>query len=75
MLILSRKSQEAVVVGGLENVEPLLTVTVLEIKGRQVRLGFNAHNAIAIHRLEVWERIQARGPPYPTDSSSPAAKG
>lgn len=70
MLILSRKSQESVVVGGSEGFERVLKVTVLEIKGRQVRLGFQADGSVPIHRLEVWERIQARGPPNdPVESS------
>ena len=63
MLVLSRKSQEAVVVGGSDGTERVLTVTVLEIRGRQVRLGFQAARGLPIHRLEVWEQIQARGPP------------
>jgi carbon storage regulator len=75
MLILSRKSQESVVVGGPEGVERMLTVTVLEIKGRQVRLGFQADSAVPIHRLEVWEHISARGPPHERSSKPIAPKG
>jgi carbon storage regulator len=62
MLILSRKSQEAVIVGGPGGSERVLKVTVLEIKGRSVRLGFEADAAVPVHRLEVWERIRASGP-------------
>jgi len=73
MLVLSRKSQECVVVGGPASSEPLLKVTVLEIRGTSVRLGFEAPADVAVHRWEVWERIRAgdgparlpggRGPP------------
>jgi carbon storage regulator len=59
MLILSRKSLESVVVGGSGALEPLLKVTVLEIKNDRVRLGFEADAAIPVHRWEVWERIRA----------------
>ena len=41
MLVLSRKSQQSVVVGGAAGFERLLRVTVLEISGRTVRLGFD----------------------------------
>ena len=54
MLILTRRVGEKVLVG------EEITVTVIEIKGKQVRLGIDAPNpAYAIHREEVFERIQA----------------
>jgi carbon storage regulator len=59
MLVLARKSQEAVVVSGVSGCEPLVVVTVLEVRGGQVKLGFEANNEIPIHRAEVWERIRA----------------
>ena len=58
MLVLSRKSKESVVVGGSGTFEPLLKVTVLEIKSDRVRLGFEADARIPVHRWEVWERIR-----------------
>jgi len=61
MLVLSRKNQESVVVGGIDEVVPLLKITVLEIKGGKVRLGFEADGEIPVHRWEVWERIRAGG--------------
>jgi carbon storage regulator len=61
MLVLSRKSNESVVVGGPGPFEQLLKVTVLEIKNDRVRLGFEADAAIPVHRWEVWERIRADG--------------
>jgi carbon storage regulator CsrA len=59
MLVLTRKSQEAVVVGGSAGFERMLKVTVLEIIGGKVRLGFEIDAAVPVHRWEVWERIRA----------------
>ncbi|HVC92821.1 MAG TPA: carbon storage regulator [Pirellulales bacterium] len=57
MLVLSRKSRESVVVGGSGGFERLLKVTVLDIRGRIVKLGFEVDAGVPIHRSEVWERI------------------
>jgi carbon storage regulator len=64
MLVLTRKSNESVVVGGPGRFESLLRVTVLEIKSGSVRLGFEADASIPVHRSEIWERIRE------TDASS-----
>ena len=61
MLVLSRKSQETVVVCGAGSSEPVLRVTVLEIKAGKVRLGFEVDANVPVHRLEVWERIRNGG--------------
>src|SRR5215475_14283676 len=53
MLILSRRPGESV------NVGDAVAVTVLGVKGSQVRLGFTAPSNVAIHREEVYERMQA----------------
>jgi len=63
MLVLSRKTEESVVVGGHERFEPMLKVTVLEINGERVRLGFEAGQDVPVHRWEVWERIRTSGRP------------
>jgi carbon storage regulator CsrA len=63
MLVLSRKSQESVVVGGSNGGAPVLKVTVLEISPGRVRLGFEAAATLPVHRWEVWERIRGTGPP------------
>jgi carbon storage regulator len=52
MLILTRRVGETVVVGGK------VTVTVLGIKGNQVRWGISAPKDVAVHREEVFERIK-----------------
>ena len=63
MLVLSRKSQESIVVGDSGTSPRLLKVTVLGIHGGKVRLGFEAHSDVAVHRMEVWEDLCARAGP------------
>ena len=55
VLILTRRLNETVMIG--EDV----TVTVLGVKGDQVRLGFNAPKDVAVHREEIYNRIQEEG--------------
>ena len=52
MLILTRRVGEAVMVGDDIN------VTVLGVKGNQVRLGVNAPKTVSVHREEIYQRIQ-----------------
>ena len=59
MLVLSRRMQEAIVVGGTGGVNQLLRIKVIEIKGSTVRLGFEASPEVAVHREEIWTRIRA----------------
>ena len=59
MLVLSRKSQEAVVVSAASGTEQVLKVTVLGVCNGRVKLGFEAGADVPIHRAEVWERIRA----------------
>lgn len=61
MLVLSRKSRESVVVGGSDGFQRVLRVTVLEINGSHVKLGFEVDSDVPVHRSEVWDRIKAGG--------------
>ena len=61
MLVLTRKSREAVVVGEADGLRPMLTVTVIDIRGGNVKLGFEADARVPVHREEVWERINGNG--------------
>jgi carbon storage regulator len=56
MLILSRKVNESLMIGDD------VSVTVLSIKGGQIRIGISAPRDIAVHRQEIYEKIrQERG--------------
>jgi carbon storage regulator len=59
MLVLTRKVQESVVVGGSDHFQRILKVKVLEIRGEKVKLGFDVDADVPVHRLEVYERIVA----------------
>ena len=52
MLILTRRVGETVMIGND------VTVTVLGVKGNQVRVGVNAPRDVAVHREEIFERIK-----------------
>jgi len=53
MLILTRRVSETLMIGDE------VTVTVLGVKGNQVRIGINAPKNVAVHREEIYQRIRA----------------
>ncbi|MFW0081727.1 MAG: carbon storage regulator CsrA, partial [Coxiella endosymbiont of Haemaphysalis japonica] len=52
MLILTRRISESVIIGDS------VKVTVLGVKGNQIRIGIEAPKDVSIHREEIYERIQ-----------------
>ena len=59
MLVLTRRIGETMIIGDDVN------ITVLGVKGNQIRLGINAPESISVHREEIYQKIkqeQGRGP-------------
>jgi carbon storage regulator len=69
MLILTRRAGETVLIGDD------VAVTVLGVKGNQVRIGIKAPKSVAVHREEISERIRKEeGQPDALDADNPALR-
>lgn len=53
MLVLTRRAKQSVMIGDD------IVVTVLEVRGDQVRLGIEAPRSVAVHREEVFDQVRA----------------
>ena len=62
MLILTRRVGETIMIGDD------VTITVLGVKGNQVRVGINAPKSVAVHREEIYERIKRESAGNPSRS-------
>jgi carbon storage regulator len=67
MLILTRRVGETLMIGDE------VTVTVLGVKGNQVRIGVNAPRDVAVHREEIYERIKREQAQAAAEGGEPAA--
>ena len=63
MLILTRRIGETLIIGDD------VSITVLGVKGNQVRIGVTAPKDVSVHRQEVYEKIHKEGGPDPESSS------
>lgn len=63
MLVLSGKNQQSVVIGHSHDAKHLITIKVLDIRSKRVRLGIDAAGEVPVHRGELQARINGTDSP------------
>ena len=58
MLVLTRKTDQSITLGSPSSEEPPLEITVIEVRGDQVRLGITAPHNVPVHRKEIYMQLQ-----------------
>ena len=56
MLVLTRKVGQVITLGNPHSSEKAIEVTVVDVQGTDVKLGFNAPVEVSVHRREIWEQ-------------------
>ncbi len=69
MLILTRRVGETLMIG------EQVTVTVLGVKGNQVRIGINAPKELSVHREEIFQRIKREQDPETPSTTEGSGNG
>ena len=59
MLVLTRRLNQAILIGDPKKPEECIEVTVVEVKGDQVRIGTQAPRDVVVHRREIYDEIAA----------------
>ena len=57
-LVLTRRLDQTIVIGDPASSEPPIEISVMEVRGDQVRLGVKAPRDVSVHRREIWDEIK-----------------
>lgn len=75
MLVLTRRLDETTTIGDPHSSEDAIEVTVIEVRGDQVRLGIKAPRETSVHRTEVYQQIKDENRAAAVGTAQPSAIG